>query len=150
MLRIRTQPLSTDQVLGYLKALAAVAAADGRIDESERHLFEAAMEDYGLPAHARTLVRQCLDNPPLVEPELRRVEDGAVRRVILRDAYLMAYADGEISDAERQRIDRIRAALRLPEDEARAAEAWVKEGLAWLERGDEMVGTMKPRRRSMF
>lgn len=150
MLRPRIQPLTTDQVIAYLKVLASVAAADGGVDDAERFMFETAMSDYGLPEKARVLVRQCLDAPPTVETELRRIEDGALRRLMLRDAFLMAAADGRISEAERDRIDHIRQALRLPEDEARACEAWVNEGLAWLERGDEMVGTMAHHRRSMF
>jgi len=150
MLRLRVQPLSTDQVLAYLKTLAAVAAADGEIGEAERAMFEATMADYGLPAEARTLIRGCLDAPPSVEADLRRIEDGAVRRLVLRDSWLMAYADGRVTDAERTRLEAIRRALRLPESETDAAEGWVREGVSWIERGDEMVGTLAPRRRSMF
>jgi len=150
MLRLRVQPLTTDQVLAYLKTLAAVAAADGALEEAERAMFEATMADYGLPDDARTLIRACLDVPPSVDNELRRIDDGAVRRLILRDAWLMAYADGRVTDAERGRLESIRQALRLPESEAAAAEGWVREGVAWIERGDEMVGTLAPHRRSMF
>lgn len=150
MLRLRVQPLTTDQTLAYLKLLATVAAADGAVDDAERLMFEAAMSDYGLPDQARRLVRQCLDDPPRIDAELRRLEDPAVRRLFLRDAFLMAYADGRITEQERGRIGGIRTALRLSEDDARASEAWVKEGMAWLERGDEMVGTVEPHRRSMF
>ena len=150
MLRLRVQPLTTDQVITYLKVLASVSAADGRIEDSERSMFEAAMADYGLPDKARALVRQCLETPPQIDTELRRLEDAAVRRLMLRDAFLMAYADGQVSPAEADRIERIRMALRLGEDDARASEAWVAEGLRWLERGDEMVGTIRSHRRSMF
>jgi uncharacterized membrane protein YebE (DUF533 family) len=150
MLRLRVQPLTTDQVLVYLKTLAGVAAADGDVTEAERAMFEATMADYALPDEARGLIRRCLDAPPTVDSDLRRVEDGAVRRLILRDAWLMAYTDGRVSDPERQRLESVRRALRLPEPEAEAAEGWVREGLAWIERGDEMVGTLSPHRRSMF
>ena len=150
MLRLRIQPLTTDQVLVYLKLLATVAAADGDVEDAERLMFEAAMSEYGLPEHARNLVRGCLDRPPGIDAELRRIDDAAVRRLFLRDAFLMAYADCRITEAERAAIEEIRVALRLSEDDARASEAWVREGVAWLERGDEMVGTMGPHRRSMF
>lgn len=150
MLRLRVQPLSTDQVLLYLKTLAGVAAADGKVTEAERAMFEATMADYGLPEEARKLVRACLDAPPPVDLELRRLQDPAVRRLLLRDAWLMAYADGLVSDPERRRLEAILAALRLPPEEAAAAEGWVREGLNWIERGDEMVGTLQPHRRSMF
>jgi uncharacterized membrane protein YebE (DUF533 family) len=150
MLRLRVQPLTTDQVLAYLKTLAGVAAADGALEEAERAMFEATMADYGLPDDARTLIRGSLDAPSPMDVELRRIEDGAVRRLILRDAWLMAYADGRVTDAERARLEAIRLALRLPEAEAAAAEGWVREGVAWIERGDEMVGTLAPHRRSMF
>lgn len=150
MLRLRVQPLNTDQVLLYLKLLAGVAAADGEISEAERAMFEATMADYELPQEARKLIRACLGAPPSVEIELRRLEDGALRRLFLRDAWLMAYADGRVSDPERERLESVRRALRLPESEAEAAEGWVREGLTWIERGDEMVGTLSPHRRSMF
>jgi uncharacterized tellurite resistance protein B-like protein len=150
MLRLRVQPLTTDQVLLYLKTLAAVAAADGAVTEAERATFEATMADYGLPDEARGLIRSCLDAPVAVDIDLRRLQDGAVRRLFLRDAWLMAYADGRVSDPERERLETVRLALRLPESEAAAAEGWVREGLAWIERGDEMVGTLAPHRRSMF
>ena len=150
MLRLRVQPLNTDQVLLYLKVLCGVAAADGEITEAERAMFEATMADYGLPDHARRLTRGCLDAPPAIEGELRRLDEGPVRRLFLRDAWLMAYMDGRVSDPERERLDAVRRALRLPESEAAAAEGWVREGLAWIERGDEMVGTLSAHRRSMF
>ncbi|MBI5486790.1 MAG: TerB family tellurite resistance protein [Deltaproteobacteria bacterium] len=150
MLRLRIQPLNTDQVLLYLKLLSGVAAADGEVSEAERAMFEATMADYGLPDDARRQVRSCLDAPPSIDGELRRLEDGPVRRLFLRDAWLMAYMDGRVSDPERERLESVRRALRLPESEAAAAEGWVREGLAWIERGDEMVGTLAPHRRSMF
>jgi uncharacterized membrane protein YebE (DUF533 family) len=150
MLRLRVQPLSTDQVLLYLKTLAGVAAADGDVTEAERAMFEATMADYDLPDEVRGLIRACLDAPPSVDVDLRQLEDGAVRRLLLRDAWLMAFSDGRVSDPEHERLEMLRRALRLPESEAAAAEGWVREGLAWIERGDEMVGTLAPRRRSMF
>jgi uncharacterized membrane protein YebE (DUF533 family) len=134
----------------YLKSLALVAAADGEVDESERAMFEATMADYELPETARKLVRSCLAACPPIDVELRRLEDPVVRRVILRDAHLMAYADGRLTEPERGRLETIRRALRLEQREAEAADAWVREGLGWLERGDEMVGTLPARRRSMF
>ncbi|MBI5500443.1 MAG: TerB family tellurite resistance protein [Deltaproteobacteria bacterium] len=150
MLRLRVQPLNTDQVLLYLKLLSGVAAADGEVSEAERAMFEATMADYGLPDDARRQIRSCLDAPPSIDGDLRRLEDGAVRRLFLRDAWLMAYMDGRVSDPERERLETVRRALRLPESEAAAAEGWVREGLAWIVRGDEMVGTLAPHRRSMF
>jgi uncharacterized membrane protein YebE (DUF533 family) len=150
MLRLRVQPLTTDQVLLYLKTLAGVAAADGEVAEAERAMFEATMADYGLPEEARKLIRACLDAPPGVDLELRRLQDAAVRRLLLRDAWLMAYADGSVSEPERRRLTALLEALRLPPDDAVAAEGWVREGLSWIERGDEMVGTLQPHRRSMF
>ncbi len=150
MLRLRVQPLTTDQVLLYLKTLAGVAAADGDVSEAERAMFEATMADYGLPEEVRKLIRACFDAPPTVDLELRRLQDAAVRRLLLRDAWLMAYADGNVSEAERLKLTALLEALRLPPAEAAAAEGWVREGLNWIERGDEMVGTLQPHRRSMF
>jgi tellurite resistance protein len=150
MLRLRTQGLSPGDAVAYLEALSAVAAADGGIEEAERSMFEATMSDLGLAAEARDRVRRALEVPPDPRVAVRDVGTEPVRRLILRDAYLMAQADGEISAAERDVLQALRHTLHLGAADAAECEAWVREGLAWLERGDEMIGLGTPRRRPMF
>ena len=76
--------------LGLVRALGFVAWADDRIAPEEKAMLETVMQAIGVPAE---------------------------RRFAIAQAILMARADGEFVEAERQKIEQLAGALGVDGDE---------------------------------
>lgn len=107
-----------DQNLAILKGLVSVAWADGKVAAEEMGIIEGLIGAYGAtPSEAheiRLFARQprTIDDVPLTDLS------AADRRMLLHQAVLISFADGEQSDSERQVLSALIAQLRIPADEA--------------------------------
>ena len=122
----------------YARILALVAMADGVLKEEEVSLYEERLGHLLVPPNIRTHYRKFLlhhfDNLDIVQ--------GVDQRTLLyalRDALWMARIDGELHDHERERVLLIGKLAGVSENKMRALDAWVKEGLEWMERGDALT-----------
>jgi tellurite resistance protein len=94
------------EVIPYgLRALKAIATANGTFDESERALLRTAQEVFG-SSHD-------LDALGPIEPEelARHVVDPALRRQLVRGMIIVSIIDGEASPEEARLVERYAAAL---------------------------------------
>ena len=103
-----------------LKAMIAVATADGGLDEKETGLIQQVYQDQsGQPIAAEEIARAAEANPRealLVELlAAAPVLDKATKEEIVRAAYLTLLADDRISGEERKKLEDISAALQIPE-----------------------------------
>ena len=109
-----------DQDLAIVKALVAVAWADGVFAEREREMLDALLDAYGAAAEERKAVyayaeqRRTLDD---IDPQELSADD---RRMLLQHAVLLTFADGDQSKEETDLLAALTAKLRIPETEARA------------------------------
>ena len=105
------EQLSRDDRMLLLRFVCAFAWTDLEIRDGERKFVERLMERMQLSAEDRAEVAGYLHvapapeatNPKLVPPEHRRVFIDSIRALI--------YADGEVEAEERDRFERLRAAL---------------------------------------
>jgi tellurite resistance protein len=109
-----------DQNLAILKGLVSVAWADGRIATEEMDIIEGLLTAYGATPsevhEVRLFARQprTLDDVPLTDLS------AADRRMLLHQAVLITFADGEQSASELQVLSDLAARLRIPPAEAEA------------------------------
>lgn len=107
-----------EQNLAILKGLVSVAWADGRVAAEEMSVIEALLQAYeATPSEAhevRLFARQprTLDDVPLTDLS------AADRRMLLHQAVIITFADGEQSDREREVLSALIAQLRIPTTEA--------------------------------
>lgn len=107
-----------EQNLAILKGLVSVAWADGRVAAEEMDVIEALLQAYdATPSEAhevRLFARQprTLDDVPLTDLS------AADRRMLLHQAVVITFADGEQSDKEREVLSALIAQLRIPTTEA--------------------------------
>jgi uncharacterized membrane protein YebE (DUF533 family) len=93
-----------------VRALAAVAAADGAVKAREEQFLEGFAMRHGHTYAAHLWLSQPLDTTTLAA-----VIDGAdKRREVLRLCLEMALADRDFAEAERQMIERIAVAFAIP------------------------------------
>jgi uncharacterized membrane protein YebE (DUF533 family) len=109
-----------EQDLAIVKALVAVAWADGVFAERERAMLDALLDAYSATADDRAAVyayaetRRTLDD---VDPQELSADD---RRILLQHAVLLTFADGEQAKEESDLLAALALKLRIPEAEARA------------------------------
>jgi tellurite resistance protein len=103
-----------------LKAMVAVAASDGGLDERETGLIQQVYQDQsGRSLTADEVARAAEANAkgdPIAEfGAAARVLDQATKEDIIRAAYLVLLADDRIAGEERKKLKDIAAALQIPE-----------------------------------
>jgi tellurite resistance protein len=99
------------EALEVVRALAAVAAADGAVVVREENLLEGFAIQHGIGSHVWI-------NAPLDEQALAgAVTDSAKRREVIRMCLDLAHADGNYADSERALVARIARAFEVSDDE---------------------------------
>ena len=104
-----------------LKAMVAIAAADGRLDAREVRLIQQVYQERtGRPVDAGGVVRaaEAYASKRDVLAELSAAAGGMSRETkeeIIRAAYLVLLADDRIAGEERKKLKDIAAALQVPE-----------------------------------
>jgi hypothetical protein len=121
--------VSALQAEAFARGLYAVALVDG-VHERELALisdfYRAAVSEGAPVSSAASLER----SGPLGPSDLAQHLVGEpIRALFVRAAYLLAWADGKVTDDERVTIAEYAAALGLPDDKRRAAEDAVKDFL---------------------
>lgn len=104
-----------------LKAMVAIAAADGRLDAREVRLIQQVYQERtGRPVDAGGVARaaEAYASKRDVLAELSAAASGMSRETkeeIIRAAYLVLLADDRIAGEERKKLKDIAAALQVPE-----------------------------------
>jgi tellurite resistance protein len=125
-----------DQELAIIRALVPVAWADGNFDANEKEMLEALLEAYAATEAQKVDVRAyAAEKRTLEDIDLQELS-AADRRVLLQNAVLLSFADGEQHPAESKLLHELAAKLRVPDEEAKAvmaeAEARAKQHLSLL------------------
>jgi uncharacterized protein (DUF697 family)/tellurite resistance protein len=94
-----------------VRALFAVAKADGRITDDEMAALSSAIE--ALPASGD--LQRYLAESPNFDELLSEVKTPAAREQLWQSAYAMVHADGTASPDEVRLLDKMRSAFQLPE-----------------------------------
>jgi tellurite resistance protein len=101
-----------------VKALVAVAWADGRIAKEEQDVFEALLGIFQLGPEDTATIREyaktprTLDDVPLTDLS---AED---RKLLLQHAVVITYVDGEQSPDEAEFLQKLVSKLHIPAEEA--------------------------------
>jgi tellurite resistance protein len=114
---VADKPTDADWIL---RAMVAVAAADGRLDAREVGLIQKVYEERtGHPVDVSGVARAAeVYAKRDVLTELAVISSGMSRETkeeIIRSAYLVLLADGRIAGEERKKLKDIAAALQIPE-----------------------------------
>ena len=125
----------------YAKLLAHIARIDNELTVEEMSMFEQRLGTALLSPKQRDLIRTALKNPPPLEECLNDLgqESG---RLALRDAVLMAAADGTVDEDEREALDAIAKHLKLQPDAVNRLLAWTVEGYAWMQSGYDLLNDL--------
>ena len=119
--------LSREERFSYARLLAFMARVDNELTVDEMAMFEQRLGTALLSPNQRELIRQALKTPPPLDECLAGLSEEA-GRLALRDAILMAAADGTVDDDEKEVLMEIIAHLGLPEEALERLLKWTVDG----------------------
>ena len=133
--------LSREERFSYARLLAFMTRVDNELTVDEMAMFEQRLGTALLSPNQRELIRQALKSPPPLEECLAGLSDEA-GRLALRDAILMAAADGNVDDDEKAVLLEIIAHLGLSEEALVKLLKWTVEGYNWMQNGYDILNEL--------
>ncbi|MEC7097284.1 MAG: TerB family tellurite resistance protein [Candidatus Thermoplasmatota archaeon] len=133
--------LSREERFSYARLLAFIARVDNELTVDEMAMFEQRLGTALLSPNQRELIRQALKSPPPLDECLAGLSEEA-GRLALRDAILMAAADGTVDDDEKEVLTEITAHLGLPEEALERLLKWTVDGYAWMQTGYDILNDL--------
>ena len=133
--------LSREERFSYARLLAFMARVDNELTVDEMAMFEQRLGTALLSPKQRELIRQALKTPPPLDECLSGLSEEA-GRLALRDAVLMAAADGTVDDDEKEVLVEISAHLGLPAAALERLLKWTVEGYNWMQSGYDILNDL--------
>ena len=133
--------LSREERFSYARLLAFIARIDNELTVDEMAMFEQRLGTALLSPNQRELIRQALKSPPPLDECLSGLSEEA-GRLALRDSVLMAAADGEVDDDEKEVLEEIIAYLGLKDDALDRLLKWTVEGYNWMQSGYDILNNL--------
>ena len=133
--------LSREERFSYARLLAFMARVDNELTVGEMAMFEQRLGTALLSPNQRELIRQALKTPPPLDECLAGLSEEA-GRLALRDAILMAAADGTVDDDEKEVLMEIIAHLGLPEEALERLLKWTVDGYNWMQNGYDILNDL--------
>lgn len=111
----------TEETNALIRALVPIAWADGEFAEKEKEMLDALLDAYGATESEKTAIREyARERRTLDDINVQDLSAGD-RRVLLQNAVLLSFADGEQHAAESKLLGELAVKLRIPAEEATAA-----------------------------
>jgi len=142
MLPDTVHKLPREERFAYAKLLAFIARIDNELTVDEMAMFEQRLGTALLSPNQRDMIRAALKNPPTLEECLDDLH-GEAGRLALRDAVLMAAADGNVDEDERDVLEEISEHLGLKEEAVDLLLEWTVKGYKWMKQGYELLNSLE-------
>ena len=127
MLPDTVHKLPREERFAYARLLAFMARIDDELTVDEMAMFEQRLGTALLSPNQRDMIRDSLKNPPSLEECLEGLS-GEAGRLALRDAVMMAAADGNVDEDEQDALYDIADHLGLKEDAVAQLLKWTVQG----------------------
>ena len=141
MLPDTVHKLPQSERFAYARLLAYMTRVDNELTVEEMSMFEQRLGTALLSPKQRQVIRSDLKSPPSLEECLEDLGEEA-GRLALRDAVLMAAADGSVDEDEMETLEEIANHLDLAPDAIKRLLRWTKEGYAWMHAGYELLNDL--------
>jgi uncharacterized tellurite resistance protein B-like protein len=108
-----------EEEFAIVKSLVPVAWADGVYAEKEKEMLEALLEAYRASETQKEAIREYAKEKKTIDDINLQDLSAADRRVLLQQAVLLTFVDGEQAPEEDAFLKQLGAKLRIPDDEAK-------------------------------
>ncbi|MDE0857365.1 MAG: TerB family tellurite resistance protein [Candidatus Poseidoniaceae archaeon] len=141
MLPDTVHKLPREERYAYARLLAFMARVDNELTIDEMAMFEQRLGTALLSPKQREMIRTALKTPPSLEECLSGLGPEA-GRLALRDATLMAAADGTVDEDELAVLETIVEHLGLAENSVERLLDWTVKGNLWMQEGFDLLNTL--------
>lgn len=124
--------LNEDQRIAFMKALASLANADGKLDPEEIDFIKQVAVIYGVPEKRIEEILQTNDVDDIVE-SVKLIDNRRVALELVKEMCILAHADSELSDKEVMLIGRVGQAMGVELEKIEQISQWVIDRVIWLE-----------------
>lgn len=138
MLPDTVHKLPREERFAYARLLAYMARVDNELTVDEMAMFEQRLGTALLSPAQRKIIRNALKTPPSLEECLDGMSEEA-GRLALRDATLMAAADGTVDDDERDVLNDIVEHFGLADGSVERLLKWTSKGYLWMQEGYDIL-----------
>ncbi|MBT3476940.1 MAG: TerB family tellurite resistance protein [Euryarchaeota archaeon] len=138
MLPDTVHKLPREERFAYARLLAFMARVDNELTVDEMAMFEQRLGTALLSPSQRKVIRSALKTPPSLEECLEGMGE-ETGRLALRDATLMAAADGEVDDDEKEVLQQIIEHFGMAPDSMERLLKWTAQGYVWMQKGYDIL-----------
>ncbi len=124
--------LTEEQRVAFMKALARLANADGRLDEDEKAFIKQVAVIYGVPVK-RVEEILLIDNDDEIVEAVKIIDSRRAAMELIKEMCVLAHADNELSEKETVLIGKIGLAMGLELEKIEQISQWVIDRVIWLE-----------------
>ena len=126
--------LNEDQRIAFMRALARLANADGKLDDDEKAFISEVAKVYGVSeSRLEEILNQGSDDE-IVEA-VKIIDNRKAALELVKEMCILAHADDELSDSETLLIGRVGQAMGVELEKIEQISQWVIDRLIWLEEG---------------
>ena len=129
-----------DARIMYADILIALAQADDEVDAREEELLNGILDNMGLEADTIQKLWITPRTMDVVESMLRDVADEHFRRCLVKDCFLLAYADETVNPSESRFIKRVAQALDIDSATLTEIRNWVAAAVEQKRKAVELFG----------
>ncbi len=133
------------QLLAFVRGVANIVAADGKITEEERAMLYGLIRQTGLSIldeDVKSAIEAELAGPSPIEKVIQPVTDPLLRRALYQTCVEVALADGHLSDEERLKLVEVAGLFGLNSDAARDFIQWTLDSIAIEQRGASIIAKL--------
>lgn len=124
--------LNDNQRIAFMKALASLANADGKLDKEEIEFIQDVAVIYGVPQNRVQEILQ-VGNVDDVVDSVKVIDNRRAALELIKEMCILAHADNELSDEEVLLIGRVGQAMGVELEKIEQISQWVIDRVIWLE-----------------
>jgi len=131
-----------EELLAFVRGVANIVAADGKVAEEERVMLYGLIHQTGLSIldeDVKAAIEAELAGPSPIEKVIKPVTNPLLRRALYQTCVEVAVADGHLADEERLKLVEIAGVFGLNSDAARDFIQWTLDSIAIEQRGREII-----------
>lgn len=129
-----------DPRYAYADILIAMANIDGNVDDKQRELIDGIFKQMDLDPDTTATMWMTPMTPDVMESKLTDIEDESFKRCLLKDCYLLAYADGEIVAEEEEMLTKLAKIMNIATLTVEEIHEWVKVAVEQRIKAEKLFG----------
>ena len=124
--------LNENQRIAFIKVLARLANADGKLDESEKEFIRQVAKVYQVSESRIEEILNFGSDEDIVE-SVKIIDSRRVALELIKEMCILAHADKELSESETLLIGRVGQAMGVELEKIQQISQWVIERIIWME-----------------